>query len=1210
MIAVRCILFLFFIQFSTTLDSGIFSIFNEDHKKCLFGTEYNGVEAGPCDPTNANQQFRWISEERLLNVAYNQCLGALNNSNWVPIKLQPCNAKNELQKWECRNDTLFALKGVNLYLNYGNKNEKNVMLYNKSGSWSRWKVFKSQDDLCSRGYEAMFTLKGNSYGQPCVFPFIYQNKWYADCTTDGRHNDISWCATTENYDKDQKYGFCPVKSTSKCDSHWHTDPLTGVCYEMNWESALTWYEARISCQQQNAELLSVTELTEQMYITGLTSEKSSPMWIGLNSLDFSSGWQWSDRGPFRYLNWAPGHPSNQPGKNCVTLHPGKYSKWENTECGHKLGYICKKGNSTKNPYLTPIETEDETRCPEGWVPFAGYCYSIKRDQKMWSEALVSCRKEEADLASVHNIEEYSFIISRLGYLPTDTLWIGLNDQEHQMFFKWSDTTPVTFTKWKRGEPSYWQNRVEDCVHIEGKDGYWSDDTCENKYGYICKRKSLPPTQEGVKIIEEGCKSGWKRNSIYCYYLGSTAITFDEANKTCSSQDAYLVTVENRFEQAFLTSLIGLRPEKYFWIGLSDTQQKQTFAWTINETMTFTHWNENMPGRHSGCVAMRSGLFAGLWDVIRCEEKSKYICKSLAEGVTKPVQPTPSAAAKCPDDWVTVKNSNHCYKHFCNEKEDQKTWFEALDFCRAIGGDLASFHKPDEVTVTTRTISSSCYYSHRYWIGLNLINPSEGFAWSDNSPVIFTEWAYGEPNNLNGVELCVEFKPLITSFWKDKNCELYNDWICQLRKGDKLMPAPTMLPVPDYNKTQDGWIIYNGSDYYFSKNEVPMEEARAFCKKNFGDLAVVNSNSERHFLWKQIIRTESQFYYIGLFLGLDKKFRWMDGSPVNFVAWNVNEPTFANSDENCVAIHKESGFWDDLNCGIPAAFICERYSHFINTTTPTIIPPLAGGCPSEWLQFDNKCYKIFGAKIEEQVSWHAARNECLHLGGNLASIKNEKQQTFLTLKLKDMKVNVWIGLNDINNEGQFLWTDGQGVYYTNWAKGFPTWYDCVAIHTGIRGEVGAWEDYLCTLSRGYICQRSPDPSLPQQSTEVPAGEFLKFENISYTIVQNKMTWEDAQANCVAKSANLASILNVYEQSFLWLQIIKYGEPVWIGLNSNKTGGQYKWINNWKLRYTKWGSSEPDINIACVYLDLDGFWKTASCDKNYYSVCKTSDGTLSQ
>lgn len=57
---------------------------------------------------------------------------------------------------------------------------------------------------------------------------------------------------------------------------------------------------------------------------------------------------------------------------------------------------------------------------------------------------------------------------------------------------------------------------------------------------------------------------------------------------------------------------------------------------------------------------------------------------------------------------------------------------------------------------------------------------------------------------------------------------------------------------------------------------------------------------------------------------------------------------------------------------------------------------------------------------------------------------------------------------------------------------------------------------------------------------------------------------------------------------------------------QTGGYYKWTNNWKTRYTNWAAGEPKENYACVYLDLDGTWKTASCNESYFSVCMKSDG----
>lgn len=57
-------------------------------------------------------------------------------------------------------------------------------------------------------------------------------------------------------------------SHTDIDRFWSTDPLTGTHYQINHHSALTWHQARKSCQQQNAELLSIMEIHEQIYLRG------------------------------------------------------------------------------------------------------------------------------------------------------------------------------------------------------------------------------------------------------------------------------------------------------------------------------------------------------------------------------------------------------------------------------------------------------------------------------------------------------------------------------------------------------------------------------------------------------------------------------------------------------------------------------------------------------------------------------------------------------------------------------------------------------------------------------------------------------------------------------------------------------------------------------------------------------------------------------
>ncbi|XP_026505209.1 macrophage mannose receptor 1-like [Terrapene carolina triunguis] len=836
---------------------------------------------------------------------------------------------------------------------------------------------------------------------------------------------------------------------------WTTDSLTGFHYQINSQSALTWHQARKSCQQQNAELLSITEIQEQTYLREITKNMDSALWIGLNSLNFNGGWQWMGSSPLRYLNWAPGSPIPAPGKLCAMLNPRRASKWENQACNQKHGYICKRGNSTSESLNTPSDHLGPIKCPDGWLPYAGHCYMIHREPKVWKEALTSCKKQDGNLASMHNIAENSFIVSQLGYKPTEDLWIGLNALKIQMYFEWSDGTPVTYIKWLRGQPSY-AKRQEDCVVMKGQDGYWAANVCEKKLGYICKRTPLPQAPREVEIIDPGCQRGWKRHGFHCYLVGHTFVTFSEANKTCERSNGYLATVEDRNEQAYLISLIGLRPEKYFWIGLSDVEEQGTFKWTDGEAVLFTHWNSAMPGGKSGCVAMGTGIAAGLWDVLSCENTAKFLCKQWAEGVTHPLIPLTTLAPTCPEGWDSSNFISSCFKIFVREGNQKKSWFEAEDFCREIGGHL--------ITINRKEVK------HLIWqMVLNL--------------------------SIQELDVQIFVYGLETS------------------KSIPLKPEPSTKF--DYKVTDDGWVIYEDKQYYFSTENVHMEKAWDICKKKFADLAVIDSESERKFLW--------------------------------------------------------------------------RY-----------------------------CYKIFGSSEAERLTWHAARNTCIKLGGILASIHNEQVQAFLTFHLKDVMAETWIGLNDINEEGRYLWTDGSLFDYAKWARNFPfrdsyirvDWKfitqetDCIAMMKRSVGEEGKWGNNDCHQNKSYICQMDSNPDL-FHSPAIPASDIIHYGNSSYSIIRSKMNWEEARNNCKEKSLELASILDYYSALFLWLYMLQFGEPAWIGLNSNVTDGYYKWTDNRRIKYSNWARGEPKQKIACVYLDLDGTWKTASCDENYFSVCKQSD-----
>lgn len=56
---------------------------------------------------------------------------------------------------------------------------------------------------------------GTAHGEPCIFPFLFQETEYIECTTDGRGDGRLWCATTYDYDQDKKWGFCETEEQAQ-----------------------------------------------------------------------------------------------------------------------------------------------------------------------------------------------------------------------------------------------------------------------------------------------------------------------------------------------------------------------------------------------------------------------------------------------------------------------------------------------------------------------------------------------------------------------------------------------------------------------------------------------------------------------------------------------------------------------------------------------------------------------------------------------------------------------------------------------------------------------------------------------------------------------------------------------------------------------------------------------------------------------------------
>ena len=104
------------------------------------------------------------------------------------------------------------------------------------------------------------------------------------------------------------------------------------------------------------------------------------------------------------------------------------------------------------------------------------------------------------------------------------------------------------------------------------------------------------------------------------------------------------------------------------------------------------------------------------------------------------------------------------------------------------------------------------------------------------------------------------------------------------------------------------------------------------------------------------------------------------------------------------------------------------------------------------------------------TWHEAREVCQLYGGDLASVASKQDEEKIN-QLLSAFVNhegFWFGLNDIETEGTYVWSDGSEYFYTNWKDGEPNNSggneDCMLAGLGMK-----WVDAPCGGKAYSVCR---------------------------------------------------------------------------------------------------------------------------------------------
>ncbi|KAK3508581.1 hypothetical protein QTP70_034020 [Hemibagrus guttatus] len=136
------------------------------------------------------------------------------------------------------------------------------------------------------------------------------------------------------------------------------------------------------------------------------------------------------------------------------------------------------------------------------------------------------------------------------------------------------------------------------------------------------------------------------------------------------------------------------------------------------------------------------------------------------------------------------------------------------------------------------------------------------------------------------------------------------------------------------------------------------------------------------------------------------------------------------------------------------------------------------CEEGWKSLGLKCYYF----STDKLNWTQGRDLCVEKGGHLVIITNQPEQEFVASQIGETH---WIGLNDLETEGEWMWVNNQplkerGVMFwyrspqgisehDNWKEEDPAGENCAALGDE-EGFTNKWFDASCRKLKQFICEK--------------------------------------------------------------------------------------------------------------------------------------------
>ncbi|KAM9500270.1 collectin-12 [Clarias gariepinus] len=132
----------------------------------------------------------------------------------------------------------------------------------------------------------------------------------------------------------------------------------------------------------------------------------------------------------------------------------------------------------------------------------------------------------------------------------------------------------------------------------------------------------------------GCPRQWKSYKDKCYYFSAPPeqLNYEETKEMCKNKTSTMLTIHNEDEQNWIRRQVA--GKGFFWLGLTDKIDENTWRWPDGTLPTFTNWKPGQPdnwnhGHEEGedCAGL---IHEAKWNDFFCTERIGYICQSVNE----------------------------------------------------------------------------------------------------------------------------------------------------------------------------------------------------------------------------------------------------------------------------------------------------------------------------------------------------------------------------------------------------------------------------------------------------------------------------------------------------------------------------------------------------------------------------------------------------